>query len=298
MRSPLVLSLALAAGFTARADFRYTTTTKAGGGMLGGLAAAAERAQRPTRHLLKGDKLKIDHSDFAIIMDFGAQTVIQLNHTQKTYQVTSFQELAAKTGQTGAEVHVDVQDTGERKTINGYKARLLIFTADVDSPQMRRPGADMKMRMTIEMWVSSDVPGASEVQAFYQKNAARAPWRAMLGRQAADSGMGKAMADVLRKAAAVHGVPVLQVMKMGAVGNDPRLAQARQQMAEARARLEEMRRKGGPEGQLAADALARMGNDASPATLMETTIESGNFSTDPIPASEFEVPPGYQKAAQ
>jgi len=296
MKPSVFVLLALAAPLAARADFSYTTTARSTGGMMAGVAAAGG-ANRGTRHLLKGDKMKLDHGDFATIIDFGAQTLTRLDHARKTFTVSSLADPAAKAGQTGAEIQADVEDTGQRKTINGYDARLFILTMDVDSPQMRRPGADTKMRMTIETWASGEVPGAQEMRSFYQRNAARTPWEALQGGGAGSQpGMTRAMADLQRKMASVNGVPVLQVVKMGASGNDPRMAQAQDAMAQARAKLEEMRKKGGEQAK-AAEALGGMfgGPAAGAGSLMEMTIESGNFSTNSIPAAEFEVPPGYQK---
>jgi hypothetical protein len=103
------------------------------------------------------------------------------------------------------------------------------------------------------------------------------------------------MADLQRKMAGLNGVPVLQIVKMKAAGGDPQAAQAQQGMAQARARLEEMQMQGGPQAAAAAQALARMGG-GSGGSLFEITMESGNFSTDPVPDSVFEIPTGFAKA--
>ena len=47
------------------------------------------------------------------------------------------------------------------------------MTMEMDSPQMSKAG--MKMQMEVDMWRSSDVPGAQELKAFYQKNAGTFP---------------------------------------------------------------------------------------------------------------------------
>ena len=297
MKLSLILSVGLIASLSARADFSYTATTKTtGGAMMGAYAAAAGAAGKSTagaadhttRHFIKGDMMKLDSGDSATIFDFGAQTLTHLNHTSKTYTVSSFSDIAAKAGQSGAEMKIDVQDTGQRKTINGHDARLVVFTMEMESQQMRRKGSDMKMRMTDDLWISSDVPGAQELHAFYQRIAGRGLFSAMLsGRAASDPGMAKSLADLQRKIAGLNGVPVLQVMKMGAAG-----AQVEQEMSKARAQLEELQRKGGPQAKMAAAMLAKMGGSGA---LFEMTIESSNFSTSAVPASEFAIPAGYQK---
>jgi hypothetical protein len=69
-------------------------------------------------------------------------------------------------------------------------------------------------------------------------------------------------------------------------------------MAQARARLEEMQKQGGPQAQAAAQALARMG--AAPGggggSGFEINMESSNFSTASIPDSIFAIPAGYQQS--
>jgi hypothetical protein len=103
-----------------------------------------------------------------------------------------------------------------------------------------------------------------------------------------------AMVDIQRKMAGLNGVPVLQIVKMKSGGNEAQAAQMQQGMAQARARLEEMQKQGGPQAAAAAQALARMGA-ASGGSLFETTMESGNFSTSAIPDTVFAIPAGFKK---
>ena len=302
MKFALTVALSLAVLLPARADFSYTTTAKATGGMMAGMAAAGAGgpgAPRTTRHFVKGDKMKLDSGDTAMIMDFGAQTITHLNHTRKTYTVTPFSQIGAAASKTGLEVQVDVKDTGEHKSINGFNAHQVILTMDMDAPQMRQKagGGDMKMRMTMDMWISSDVPGSQELRSFYQKAGNRNPWEAMMGDAGGNESMRRAMAEMQKKMSEMSGVAVLTIMKMSMAGNDPRMAQAQEQMAAARAKIEEMQKKGGPQAEMAARMLAQMGGGgAGGGPIMERTTESSNFSTGPIAASEFAVPAGYQQA--
>jgi hypothetical protein len=296
MKTSFAVLLALMASLSVRADFSYTATTKSTGGMMGAAAAAlggrapgASAIDRSTRHLFKGDKMKLDSGDSATIIDLNAQTMTHIDHTHKTYSVTPFSELGAKTAASGADIKVDIQETDQRKIIDGHNARLFVMTMDVDSPQMKTPGPGGKMRMTNDLWVASDVAGAQELRAFYMKNAARFPWTSMMaGRAASNPGVSSAMAEIQRKMATINGVPVLTVMKMSSpgMGADPR-------MAEARAKMEEMQKAGGPQAQMAAEMLAKMGGGSGP--LVEITTQSSNFSGASIPASEFDIPAGYQK---
>jgi hypothetical protein len=290
MKLTAVLVLAVAGSVAVHADFSYTSTMKGGGMMAAGVV-------RPTHTLIKGDKMKVDTGDHAMIMDFGSQTITHINHAQKTYSVTPFGEVAAKAGQAvGAQVNVDVQETGQRKVISGFNCRQVITTMEMDSPQAGQQGGAMKMRMTMELWVSPDVPGYQELHSFHQRISSGPGWAAMM--RGSGAGMQKSMAELQRKMASLNGVPVLQIMKMSAAGDAAQTAQMQQGMAQARAQLEALKAKGGEQAKMAEAALARMGGAGSPGgAMMEMTIESSGFSTATIPASEFAPPAGYQKTA-
>jgi hypothetical protein len=289
MRVKCVLFFTLAAGLTARADFSYTMTMKAAGGM----AAAMPANNRVTKTYLKGQKMKMDSGATAMILDFDGQTITNIDQNQKTYTVTKFSDMAGAVSKAGLDVNVDVKETGQRKTINGFNASEVILSMEMDSPQGRQVG--MKMRMEMDIWISPDVPGGQELRAFYQKNAGKFPWTAMAG----DGGRGNqsmrnAFAEVQRKMADMKGVPILQVMKMGASGNQGQMAQMQKGMEQARAQLEEMKRQGKLPPQLE-EQLKRMTAASSGGSMFETTMESGDFSASPIPDSVFAIPAGYQQ---
>lgn len=286
MRATCVLFLTLAAGLTARADFSYITTMKSSSGMM---AAAANN--RVTKTYLKGQKMKTDSGDTVMIMDFDAQTITHIDPNQKTYKVTKFSDVGEGMSKAGMEVNIDVKETGQRKTINGFSASEVILSMEMDSPESRQKG--MKMRMEMDIWISADVPGGQELRAFYQRNLGKFPWGAMAGGGRGNQSMQKAMADLQRKMADMKGVPVLQVMKMGGTGNEAQMAQMQQGMAQARAQLEEMKRQGKLPPQME-EQLKRMTAASGGASMFETTMESSNFSPSPIPDSVFAIPVGYQ----
>jgi len=292
MRLTLVLALAAAGSIAARADFSYKTVSK-GTGMM---AAASGQT---TKNFFKGDKMMVDRGNAATIIDFGSQTITQINHTQKTYSVMPFGEIGAKMGQAGSmDVKVDVKETGQRKVIGGFNCREVVLTVETTGPQAAgQPGGAMKMGVTMDMWVSPDVPGNQEMHAFGQRMASGPGWAAMMGGGAGGGGgMQKAMAELQKKMANVNGVPVLVVMKIGAAGDAAQAAQMQQGMAQARAQLEAMKARGGEQAKAAEAALARMGGGSS-GSMMEMTMESSGFSTATIPASQFAPPAGYQKTA-
>jgi hypothetical protein len=123
-----------------------------------------------------------------------------IHHAQKSYTVSGFGDLA-KTMPAGMEAKIDLKETGQKKTINGFNASQAILTMEMDSPGGPTGG---KMQMEMELWVSADVPGAQELKAFYTRNAANFPYTAMVA--AAIAGMQKSMAELQKKMASLGGV--------------------------------------------------------------------------------------------
>lgn len=280
--------LALAASPIAWADFSYTTTTKSAGGIM---AAAGDRNSTT---YLKGQKMKVDSGASAIIFDFESQTITHLDNTRKSYTVSRFSDMGQALDRTGTEFSMDVKETGERKTINGFHASEVVITTEIATSQTRQ--AAMKMKMEMHLWITPDVPGSQEMRAFYQKNGERFPWAAMAGGHG-DQGMQKAMAEVRRKMSALKGVPVLQVMKMDiGGGSEGQAAKMQQGMAQMQKQLEEMKRQGKLPPQLE-QQLSRLQASSSPGgSMAETTLESSGFSNSSIPDSVFAIPSGYQQS--
>jgi hypothetical protein len=286
----------------AMADFSYTTTRKTTGGSMA--ATAGNAANGTSKTYFKGQKLRTDSGDVSVIMDFEAQTITTINNAQKTVSVQNFKDVIATT-QGNLNAKIEVKETGQTKTINGYKASELVMTMDVESPQTAAMG---KMQMEMDMWLSKDVPGAGEVRKFYQKNMANFPWAAMAG-GGGNQGMQAGMADLQRKIAEMDGLPVQQIVKMRMAGGAgapamPQMnAQQSAQMAEAMKKLQELQKQGGPAAVAAAQAMGRMGAmQNAPAgagsgsnTMMEITMEPSDFSTNSIPDSVFAIPAGYSK---
>ncbi len=296
----LLTVVSLVTTLTARADFSYTTTSKTGGTM-GAMAGGANAG--PAKHYYKGQKLKTETGDTAVILDFDAQTITTINNKLRTVTVRNFNDPGAGAKPSDVSVKVDVKETGQQKTINGSSAKELVMTMDVDIPQAAQMG---KMQMEMDMWLSGDVPGIGELRSFYKKNMERIPWSVLNG--GGNPSMQSAVAVMQRKVAEMNGLDVLSVMKVksaGAAGAPamPQMSAAQQaQMQDAMAKLQAMQQQGGPAAAAAAQAMARMGavpgagasaGGASNA-LFEVTTEASDFSTAPIQDSVFAIPAGFQ----
>jgi len=269
MKTIRFLMLSVIAALAAHADFSYTTVSKSPAG------------ERTSKHYIKGQKSITDDGDRLTIMDLDAQTMTTINKTQKTYSVRPFSELYNKSAAAGMSVNADIKKTGQHKSINGFDAEEMVMTMVVDNTQAQRPGMKgqpAQMQMEMHIWFASDVPGIEEMRAFYQKNAERMPWAAMSGGNAS-------MAEMQHKMATMHGIPVLTVVKMGSAN-----PQQQAQMDQARAKMEEMKKQGGPQAAMAEQMLARMGGASS-----DVTNESSGFSASPVSDSVFAIPADYQK---
>jgi hypothetical protein len=302
LRTTALFALMFSIHAGARADFSYTTTRKTTGGAMASMAGTAGNGA--SKVYLKGQKMKTEDGNTAILIDFGAETVTTINNTAKTYTVRGFNDV--KADQTGPGVSLDSKETGQRKTINGFDARELVVTMQMDMPQGRGMGG--KMEAETDMWISSAVPGAAELRAFYQKNAGKFPWAAMGG---GNQGLQSAMAELQKKIASLDGVPVEEIVRVKPAGGAqmpamPQMTAAQSaQMDQARARLEAMAAQGGPAAAAAQQALARMGGamggrgqggpPSAGGALIEMTMDSTDFSTAAIPDSVFAIPADYQK---
>jgi hypothetical protein len=304
MKTATLFALMLAACLTASADFSYTSTMKTTGGSMAAMMGTA--GDRTTNVSWKGQKMVTVSGGTSTIIDVDAQTVTTINNTQKTWTVKAFSDLAGTGANT--DVSVDVKETGQKKTVNGFNASEVIVTMNMDM-EMGRGGMAMKLQLELDMWISSEVPGAADLHAFYRKNAASFPWSAMM----ADSGnqsVQKAIAQVQRKLAELDGVPVQQILRVKQAGGAqvaqaptmPQMTPAQAaQMQAAMAKMQDMAKQGGPGAAAAQQMMAGMGamngaaaGGGAPA-LIEMTVDYSGFSSASVPGSLFAIPDGYKQ---
>lgn len=294
MKLAILITAALTLAAAAQADFSYKVTRKTGGMM----AAMANSGPQTSTYFFKGQKMKSDNGTSATILDFDAQTITTINNSTKSYTVRGFGDTGAASNDMQAQV--EVKETGQKKVINGFNASEVIMTMTVDSPQMG------KMPMEVDIWVSPDVPGASQAHEFYRRNAAKFPWSAMA--VGGNPSMQKAMADLQRKLTSLEGVPVEEIVRMKSPSGAgapamPQMSGAQSaQLAQARARLEALANSGGPAAAIAKQQLDKMpgggaqAGGSSSGAMIEITMDSSDFSSSPIDDSVFAIPAGYTKA--
>jgi len=280
VKTALLPPLVFAASFAAHADFSYTQTRKGSQGMAGA-------APQVAKYYFKGSKMLSDSGDTTRILDYSAGTMTIIDKAAKTYSVRPLGgNLPAAAGD--VDVQIDVKQTGQTKTINGFACSQVIMTMAMDAPASAPAG--MKMQVESELWISADVPGWQSMHSFYQKNGG-----ALSAMAGGNAGMQKAIAEMQKKMSGMNGIPVLQTVRVkSAGGSDAQMSQAQAGLAQARARLEEMAKQGGQQGEMAKQALARMpGGAGAGAPFFETTMESSGFSAAEIPDSIFAIPAGF-----
>lgn len=227
--------LVLAAG-SAQADFSYEQTSKITGGVMAGMmkvaGAFSRQAREPMRSTIsiKGDRMAMTSGNRVNIIDLAAETMTDVDLEKKTYAVITFadmgramQKLSEKMGQQQNEAQLqfkaDVKHTGATKPINGFSARETILTLTMEG-QDQKSGAKGGMNVVTNMWLAPNVAGYEEVKNFHIRMAQKlsmAPGMgslgSMMGQQA---GMAKGMAELAKEMAKLDGIPVLQVVRMGA----------------------------------------------------------------------------------
>ena len=225
--------LALAAILPDRADFSYVRITK----------SSASPTVKTTKQFLKGQKLRMENGDIASVVDFTTKTITSIDYKRKVFTVHKLPEAPPAVNPAAAsQIKADIHESGRKKKIGAYNAKEVVLTMDAGTS----PITGNKMQLEADVWLASGVPGTRELQAFQREGRALSPAAA----GGAGASLEKTKADMQQKAAALDGLPVLQIIKVRTSKDGP--------------------------------------------AMMEITMETGGFSTAPLPDSLFTVPAGYK----
>lgn len=194
----VLLVAALAPGEAAAQDLRYRNVTRAEfAGMMGTMMRLSGEGSAPdtTTTWLKGSMMRQDDGEGTTIMDMSTLDVTMIDHPDRSYWRMSMQQMMASADSARAEIEtemqeasrqaeaseapelqvsVDVDRTGERRTINGYEAERVVLTMRVepdpeaaenaenpDAAAMMGAGA---MTWISEMWLSTEIPTWQRMQ--------------------------------------------------------------------------------------------------------------------------------------
>jgi hypothetical protein len=314
----------LAAG-TLFADFSYDQSSKITGGAMAGamkvIGVFSKQATQPIKStvMVKGDRLAHVGAETVQVIDLARETITDINLKNKTYSVVTFaqmvqamdqaaQKAAAQPDNKKAEMNfkASVKETGQTKVITGLNTREVILTLVMEGTD-KESGNKGSMNVVSDMWLAPDVPGYSEVRAFYQRMGAKLAWTP--GASAFTQGRGdmaKAFGDLSKESAKLQGVPVMQVVSMAGASAEGQQGQPPAAQTNRQEKQSEPTSIGGALGRLGGlGGLGRKKQEpakqeqtapaSAPGTLLEMTTESMNFSAGSVDASKFEVPAGFKQ---
>jgi len=334
------------------ADFRYEETTKITGGAIvgmmkfaGAFSRDAKQAMAPVTStvLVKGDQMARINPDRTEIIDLDKETITNIDHRKKQYTVMTFQEMKermeeaqkraaeqqakSKPSQAPAnntpppkmDFKFSVKDTGATKRVAGLDAKEAILSMTMEATD-QRTGDKGAFAMTNDMWMVPEIPGYGEVRDFNRRLALK---MGMIYGDALKPAMGsmrpgsaQGMTEMAKEMSKLKGVPVLQVMRIGASpdgqplpaaseaplpqSNSPSSGEVAQKSATAAIanKLSPFGGFGRKHKDDSQDAPPPQGApNAAASVLVESSIETSSFSSSPIDPAQFNVPAGSSQVA-
>ncbi len=218
------------------ADFSYHESSKITGGMLAGMMKIAGAFSKAAREpmdatvALKGNKLVHRSANNMSLIDLDARTITTVDLQKKQYSVLTFDEmkqamenLAKKMKQdpnANMNMRVEANPTGKTKEIAGFNAKeiLMKIAMDVQDQKSKQSGS---MVVMTDLWIAENVPGYSEVAAFYKKMSEQLNWTPGGGMFAQNPEVAKGMAEAFKEVSRMNGAPLFQKVVMGPEGIAP-----------------------------------------------------------------------------
>jgi hypothetical protein len=336
-RITLFLTAIVAATQVLVADVRSDEKTKVEfAGMLGRIVnifgGKAAREGVTTTVIVKGDRKVTMDGDNGKIIDLSEEKVYDLDLHKKTYKVTTFAELrrrmeeAQKRAEERAskepaaeapprqnpdekqiEFDVDVKNTGQTRTINGFDTRETVVTIT-----LREKGKTVEqgggLIVTMDSWLGPKIRAMTEVADFDMRYAQKLYGGMLVGvspeQMAAAMAMYPMMKPALARSSAeggkLDGTAILSTMTMEGVKSDAEMASQEKQakQSEENSKPNLGGGVGGLLGGLAKKAAAKkVGGDDAPkqrSAFMTTTTEILKVATD-VAAADVAVPPGFKE---
>ncbi len=252
-----VLGLSLLFSAVALADFQYQETTQITGGSMLGMMKFASHFSHQAKDIgapivsnvyVQGNRMaRIDPQSIQIIdLDKGMITNVDLvkhTYTQMTFEqmrqqfqqaVTQAKAEQAKQQATApppqqkqdnvqVSFKVNVRTTGASKQVSGVGANESILTLQMIGTDTTN-GQQGAFAITNDMWMAPEVPGYDELLEFQKRYAAK------MGDVFTGSGLSSSLAamqpaasqgmsDMVKEMSKLKGIPVEQIMRMGATAN-------------------------------------------------------------------------------
>jgi hypothetical protein len=317
------------------ADFTYReTTTITGGAMLSMMKVVgvfSKQAREPVQSTVtvKGDRMLNRSQQRATVIDLAAQTVTTIDMQKKTYTVMTFEEYRQMMEQMSEkmkksqdqggkmEFKVSATETKNTKEIAGYQTRELVLRMEMQSTD-QKSGQQGSMVISSDIWLAPSVTGYQEVRAFYTRMGEKLAFNPGGGMFASSPEASKNMGELYKEIGKLDGIPVLQTISMGGMGQpgsgdasaQPAGGGQQQQQQQPAARPSLGGALGGALGGKFGLGRKKQQDDQSstgqqsqqqqqgngnPGSLMEATTEMSGFSSDSVDDSAFAVPAGFKK---
>ncbi len=321
------------------ADFSMEQTSQVTGGMMAGamkLVGVFSRQAREPMHAtvaVKGDRMVHLSPTHAQIVDLSKETITNVDFQHKTYSVMTFEQMKQALDDLAERMHqskeqgadmkfkVSVNPTGQTKQIDGFEAKETILKVEVEGTDAKS-GQTGAMTMTSEIWLAPKVAGYGEITDFYKRMGQKLDWTPGGNMWMARPDIAKSLGELYKQAGNLDGMPVYQVIKMGAEGTGAQASGGSQSAPPPKTESQaskpssesvlgaalggKLGRFGGfghkkkqdtpPADQAAAPAQPASApqGDAS-AALLEMTIQASNFSSASVDSAKFEIPAGFKQ---
>ncbi|MHB1938214.1 MAG: hypothetical protein ACYCOR_16740 [Acidobacteriaceae bacterium] len=252
-----VLGLGLLFPAVALADFQYQETTQITGGSMLGMMKFASHFSRQAKDIgapivssvyVQGNRMARMDAQSIQIVDLDKETITNVDLQKHTYTQMTFEQMRqqfqqavaqAKAQQTKQQTtapppqqkpdnvqvsfKVNVRNTGATKQVSGVGANESILTMQMIGTD-KTNGQQGAFAITNDMWMAPEIPGYDELREFQKKYAAK------MGDVFSGSGLSaslaamqpaaaQGMSDMVKEMSKLKGIPVEQIMRMGAMAN-------------------------------------------------------------------------------
>jgi hypothetical protein len=281
---------------------------------------------------VQGNRMVRKNKRQAEIINLDKRTITTINFDKRTYSEMTFDQMKQmledasnkmsqkqqNSDKVNLNLDADVRDTGQTKTVNGLDTHEVVMSMSMTAsdPQSGQTGA---LKITSDMWLSKDVPGAAEMREFHARMAKELDWAPTgMGAMMNRPDIARAMAKMMAAGGKMEGTPVQQIIRIGADGatsadaantqsGSRQTTASRPTVSDALsgalgARLSGFGGFGKKKKQDApvaeSQAADNPANGQVPGSLMEMTIDNTGFSTGEVDGSLFAVPGDFKRVEE
>ncbi len=353
------LGLSLLLPMAALGDFQYQETTQITGGSLVSMMKFASHFSKQAKDVgapvvssvyVQGNRMARFDPQTIQIIDLDAETITNVDLQKRSYTRMTFEQMRQQfeqavqqakqqqpTGSTPQQkpdnvqvsFKVNVRNTGATRQVSGIDANEAILTMQMIGTDTTN-GQQGAFAITNDMWMAPEIPGYDELRDFQKKLAVK------MGQAFSGSGLSatltamqpaaaQGMSDMVNEMSKLKGIPVEQIMRMGATANGEPLPAASEaplppspsgpEMPSAKEVAQQSasntiasklssfgiggfsgfghKKKQAPPPPPADDKSETTPQTPTATVLMESKTEMSGFSSTPIDPGKFAVPAGF-----